>query len=554
MAPSIGFWRTFKWPSNGSHGFWARVFVVAVACHSYLCAWGQTEEPKVQIESVLRDLISGIGSDSRVSSQMIADDSRGPAFYTRGKISVHEGLEDILGPELGLDALCFVLAHELAHHEREHICSNFVKKAGANTIWAEERTSQAQRLSNSRADETEADIYAGLYGHIAGFSPLSVASATLDRIYEAYDIPDSLPGYPSLEERKILAAQAEAQLDDIVKTYDAAWVALATGETAAASRLLNIIIHEADYTSPSLFGLLALVQFMDAIQLINHPKLSIWSWPLEMSKDPSAKTRGMSNEQLDLCFEILSDAAKNAARANQLNEGRSAREFAESGRVETGLEASIAWLTQWLLSRDNPKASKELMQWVGVESKNGGWSKSIERNLTSLTLWMDEDVKKALKLLKPSSDPTDGLNLMAIQERRGGVRYLPLDACPILEDIQRESIPRFTFGSGPQKESVVVAGRQALTISHPEDGLSDLVVGRGREKLNFILMDPKRVVDLCWGVQVGTQFQECVNLFSGQRKFTINLDLGRLLCLPDENLAFQFNSRGELSFVAISLN
>ena len=527
---------------------------MAVACHSDVCVWGQTEEPKVQVESVLRDLISGIGSDSRISCQMIADDSRGPAFYTRGKISVHEGLEDILGSELGLDALCFVLAHELAHHEREHICSNFVKKAGANTIWAEKRTSQAQRLSNSRADETEADIYAGLYGHIAGFSPLSEASATLDRIYEAYDIPDSLPGYPSLQERKILAAQAEAQLDDIVTTYDAAWVALATGETAAASRLLNIIIHEADYTSPSLFGLLALVQFMDAIQLINNLKLSIWSWPLEMSKDPSARTRGMSNEQLDLCFEILSEAANNAAKANQLNVGRSAREFAESGRVETGLEASIAWLTQWLLSSRQSQGFQRVdaMGWRGVKTADG--VRGIERNLTSLTLWMDEDVKKAIKLLKQSSDPTDGLNLMAIQERRSGVRYLPLDACPILEDIQRESIPRFTFGSGPQKESVVVAGRQTLTISYPEDGLSDLVVGRGREKLNFILMDPKRVVDLCWGLQIGTQFQECVNLFSGQRKFTINLDLGRLLCLPDENLAFHFNSRGELSFVAVSLN
>ena len=77
---------------------------------------------------------------------------------------------------------------------------------------------------------------------------------------------------------------------------------------------------------------------MDAIQLINNLKLSIWSWPLEMSKDPSARTRGMSNEQLDLCFEILSEAANNAAKANQLNVGRSAREFAESGRVETGLK------------------------------------------------------------------------------------------------------------------------------------------------------------------------------------------------------------------------
>ena len=61
----------------------------------------------VQVESVLRDLISGIGSDSRVSCQMIADDSRGPAFYTRGKISVHEGLEDISRARVGAGRALF---------------------------------------------------------------------------------------------------------------------------------------------------------------------------------------------------------------------------------------------------------------------------------------------------------------------------------------------------------------------------------------------------------------------------------------------------------------
>ena len=104
---------------------------------------------------------------------------------------------------------------------------------------------------------------AGLYGHSfaieCGFARIYV--------YEAYDT--SLPGYPKLEERRRLAASTASKLDDIVNTYaQVTWPLPQEKRGAAASRLLNIIIHEsADYTSASLFGLLALVQFM-ACQLI----------------------------------------------------------------------------------------------------------------------------------------------------------------------------------------------------------------------------------------------------------------------------------------------
>ena len=515
--------------------------------------FGQSATVNGQIETLLHELILGIGSESHVDCRITPDGSRGPAYYTKGTIHVHDGLLDVLGPDLGEGALCFVLAHELAHHERRHVCSNFVKKAGQNTVWAEERRTREQRMANSRAYETEADIYAGLYGHIAGFKPLGVASETLDRIYAAYDIPDSLPGYPSLEERKILAEQAQQQLTQIVKAYDVAWVALATGETAAACNLLEIIIRDAEYSSPSLFGLLALAQFMDVFKRINDPKLNTWSWPVEMKKDPSARTRGISNDEKDECFEILGKAAQNAARANQLNQGRSARELAETGSMQTGLEASIAWLTKWLVAEGKSSQYGEMHDWIDQQSQEGVWNPSIEYNLRALTFWMDDNHKKALKALNRTSEVRQQLNRDAILDLRNGLTYHPTEPCPAIEELRKESVDFFSFQAGSQKEIVVIAGKKVLTSNRPRQGVSEITIGRGPDELNFILCDMEHFDGLCWGLHEGMTLAECVDLFPNQRKTTIQLDLGQLLCLPDDRLALQFNSQGFLSFVAISL-
>ena len=113
---------------------------------------------------------------------------------------------EVLAGERAEDALSYVLAHELAHHESELTCVRiFAKKVSATTDWADERSTKEQAIANPKRIETEADTYAGLYGHIAGYRPLDVAEETLDKIYEAYDIPDSLPGYPTLDERKVMA-------------------------------------------------------------------------------------------------------------------------------------------------------------------------------------------------------------------------------------------------------------------------------------------------------------------------------------------------------------
>ena len=236
---------------------------------------------KEKTSSLMDNLLERVGSDDNLNWITTNNPSKGPAYYSRRTIYIHEGLTEVLAGERSEDALSYVLAHELAHHERNHLCSHFAKKVSAATDWADEGSTKEQAIANSKRIETEADTYAGLYGHIAGYRPLDVAEETLDKIYEAYDIPDSLPGYPTLDERKVMAARSREEFNQVAKAYDAAWIALATGEYAAASHLLTTIIVDAEYESPEMHGLLALAQFLDAVKSLNNPKLTQWSWPFK---------------------------------------------------------------------------------------------------------------------------------------------------------------------------------------------------------------------------------------------------------------------------------
>ena len=57
----------------------------------------------------------------------------GPAYYSGGTVHLHQGLLDSLQNTLSeADAargVAYVLAHELAHHNRGHIATHFAKKS-----------------------------------------------------------------------------------------------------------------------------------------------------------------------------------------------------------------------------------------------------------------------------------------------------------------------------------------------------------------------------------------------------------------------------------------
>ena len=68
------------------------------------------------------------------------------------------------------------------------------------------------------------------------------------------------------------------------------------------------------------------------------------------------------------------------------------------------------------------------------------------------------------------------------------------------------------------------------------------------------MLTPAALKPFCWGIEPNMSVEEVKELFSEQRKTMIELELGSILCLPNEHLAFQFNATGALSFIALSLN
>lgn len=516
------------------------------------------ESQKEKTSSLIDNLLERVGSDDNLNWITTNNPSKGPAYYSKRTIYVHEGLMEVLAGERAEDALSYVLAHELAHHERNHLCSHFAKKVSATTDWADERSTKEQAIANSKRIETEADTYAGLYGHIAGYRPLDVAEETLDKIYEAYDIPDSLPGYPTLDERKVMAARSREEFNQVAKAYDAAWIALATGEYAAASHLLTTIIVDAEYESPEMHGLLALAQFLDAVKSLNNPKLSQWSWPIQMQRDTNSRTRGMSRDEKEFLLDLLSSALNHAEKANKLNVGKGALELEEEGREETGLEASITWLKKWVMLDGQDDRHNKMMDIIESKkeiNEEGFWRNAVAVNLEALTWWMAEKDKKAMKLLSASGpSAANEFNVLAIEETRSGEGYQKLDGCEQVQKLEQEAIPRFSFGSASAEERIVVGGKKVLTLRNPREGVVDLELKQGRSELNFVMLEPSALEHFCWGLSPNVTLAELKDLFQGQRKTLIELNLGSIMCLPDEHLAFQFNATGALSFVALSLN
>ena len=513
--------------------------------------------PSSTPQAVFQALLSGVGYDEPLELKVYTTKVGGPAYYSDRIIYIHQGLEEVLSGEGIEDALSYVLAHEFAHHERNHLCSHFAKQVSSATAWAEERSTKEQTIANSKRIETEADTYAGLYGHIAGFRPLDVAVATLERIYEAYDIPDSLPGYPTLEERKSMVEKSREEFNHLAQAYDAAWIALATGEYAAAVYLLSTITIDAEYTSPEMHGLLALAQFLDVINSLNSPKLSQWSWPIRMQRDTNSRPRGMSMSEKQTLVSQLAIAMSHAQSANRLNVGKDALSLEELGREETGLEASITWLKKWILLDKQHDRTKRLLEMIET-NKHGSagvkWNTEIAVNLEALTWWMADKDNKALKRLSSNATAVNRLNALVINSVRGDGYRTKLSDCDQVQRLEQETISRFSFGSSNAGERIMVGGKKVLTSQVLGDGVVSLELKQGKSAFNFVMLEPEVLENFCWGVRPNLTLEELMSIFELQSKTLIELNLGSILCLPEEHLAFQFNSKGQMSFAAISLN
>lgn len=179
--------------------------------------FGQHNQEK-QIKTVFNQLLTVYGS--AISAPKLELIKKGkfpirPANYLPSpepKIQIDIALYKVcqsFGKD-SLNALAVVMSHELTHYFNDHtFCSDYayanLKKKQPNLT----QTIKSASLSARIEKESEADIKGFFYAAAAGFEPHSLQGQLIDEIYKTYNLSDIQKGYPSRQERKMIAQSAE---------------------------------------------------------------------------------------------------------------------------------------------------------------------------------------------------------------------------------------------------------------------------------------------------------------------------------------------------------
>ncbi len=138
-----------------------------------------------------------------------------------------------LGPD-SLNALAYLLGHELAHHFQRHSIYGTYTAQNSKEVGIAAET-------QLRFAEAEADRLGCYYAQIAGYQPTVVVTAIIKRIYSRYHLPPKLPGYPSLSERIRTGALFQDETRSLGYISQAGQLLYATGQFAEAAASFDYV-------------------------------------------------------------------------------------------------------------------------------------------------------------------------------------------------------------------------------------------------------------------------------------------------------------------------
>ena len=262
----------------------------------------------VTAKKVFEEIIVAIGNTNpRPPSLIFQNTDYNPASYSPKKknIKIENKVLEICY-SFGIDslnALAYILAHELGHHYRSHGWeTSYASLDFSNEI--DKKLDSSQKRIDA---ETEADIFAGFYAHLAGYDALSVANKFLTKIYESYDLPENLSNYPTLDERKKIIQKNQEDFEKLKDIFDLGNLAMVTGNYAYAQEIFHHILNHG-FTSREIYNNLGLCYVYEALSL-NIELDFVFPFKIDLSSrlDIEEKTRGSFNKKAK-AIDLFNDA------------------------------------------------------------------------------------------------------------------------------------------------------------------------------------------------------------------------------------------------------
>ena len=274
--------------------------IINLVCFSVLFSLNSQAQSKSYIDKVVNkvyyNLNEAIGDGSHdIPTLVMSDTKKSIAKYIpNGNKIEFEYLSYQICRKMGkdsLNAVAFILSHELGHYYRDHKWLSDVGSSYAGTELGDKLELAKESIDTTIRYETEADEYSCFYSKIAGYSIIN-APQFFDSLYVGYHLPNKINRYPSLEDRKKIALTIEKQTSELYRLYDIASIMMLKGEYRCASILYKNILNKR-FGSREIFNNIGVSYALEGLKYASEDLKDIaFPFSIDLSSRLSENIRG----------------------------------------------------------------------------------------------------------------------------------------------------------------------------------------------------------------------------------------------------------------------
>jgi tetratricopeptide (TPR) repeat protein len=177
------------------------------------------------IAKVYENLINSIGNLTHIAPEL-------KMVTTVGNVAAFDSQSNTIAFEMkayeacrsfgsdSLNAIAFILAHELGHVYQNHGWLSDFKSAYASSDFGKELKKAKMALDTLKIYESQADEFACFYATLAGYPTSHLGGDVLDKLYKTYDFSEKLDRYPTLTERKLIVKNSANDIELLIPVFE----------------------------------------------------------------------------------------------------------------------------------------------------------------------------------------------------------------------------------------------------------------------------------------------------------------------------------------------
>jgi hypothetical protein len=221
------------------------------------------------VKEIYENIILSIGNNSLYPPELhFSDETSRVAYMSSKGITIEQKTIDLFcGKDNFEDKIAYIIAHELAHYYLEHSWMSNTGLSYASSIGEfVEDSSSLYSAKQKKLSESQADLYAGFYGQIAGYNTLGFGEEALTAVYESYSLPKELNGYPSFDERIDILNSRRNKANDLALLFELGNVLLLSKQYNLAKECYETILKN-KFNSREIYNNLGLSYLLYGISI-----------------------------------------------------------------------------------------------------------------------------------------------------------------------------------------------------------------------------------------------------------------------------------------------